>query len=74
VYSLVEENTDNKKDVQIFGGEMALKVVYWTSGKVARICDIKPFGPCILLIIEFHEVEDKYGASRMILTGINQNT
>jgi hypothetical protein len=36
--------------------------------------DIKPFGPRILLVKEFHEVEDKYGASGMKLTGINQNT
>jgi hypothetical protein len=26
------------------------------------------------MVKEFHEVEDKYGASGMILTGINQNT
>jgi len=71
---LVEENADNKKHVQIFDGEMSLKLVYWTSEKDARICDIKLFGPRILLIKEFHEVEDRYGASRMILTGINQNT
>lgn len=74
MYSLVEENIDNKKYVQIFDGEMSLKVVYWTSEKDARMCDIKPFGSCILLVKEFHEVEDKFGASGMILTGINQNT
>jgi len=74
VYSLVEENTDDKKHVQIFDGEMSLKVVYWTSEKDARLHDVKPFGPRILLVKEFHEVEDKYGASGMILTGINQNT
>jgi len=71
VYILVEENTDNKKHVQIFDGEMSLKLVYWTSEKDARICDIKPFGPRNLLIKEFHEAEDKYRASRMILTEIN---
>jgi len=35
---------------------------------------LKPFGPRILLVKEFNEVEDEYGASGMILTGINQNT
>jgi hypothetical protein len=45
VYSLVEENTDNKKHVQIFDGEMSLKVVYWTSEKDARMHDIKILWP-----------------------------
>jgi len=74
VDSLVEENTDNKKHVQIFYGKMLLKVVFQTSEKDVRMRDIKPFGPRILLVKEFHEVEDKYGVSGMILTGINQNT
>ena len=42
MYSLVEENTDNKKHVQIFDGEMSLKVVYWTSEKDGRLHDVNP--------------------------------
>jgi hypothetical protein len=53
---------------------MLLKAVFRTSDKDVRMRDIKAFGPHILLVKEFHEVEDKYGASGMILTGINQNT
>ena len=35
---------------------------------------LKPFGPRILMVKEFHEVEGMNGASGTILTGINQNT
>jgi hypothetical protein len=35
---------------------------------------LKSFGPRILLVKEFCGFEEKYGASGMILTGINQNT